>query len=239
MLQKKFVIIILLVFIFTACEDDRRVSFSDINISTENNTLVDVNIIVASGNSNAATNINSEIEKIILQALNIGNPDTITSKSIEESINNFNNEYQSFKINFPDTVAEWEAQIDGEIMFQSPEIISIAITSYNFTGGAHGSLNISLLNFNATTGNIIENKNLFKNIEEFKALAKTYFYNALEDKNTLFEATKFQLPENIAYSDEGLILLYNTYEIAPYSTGIIEFKMPYNAIESYLVFNGF
>ena len=89
--------------------------------------------------------INSEINKIVVTALHIGEPNSIPSISAEESIISFNKEYQLFKTNFPESAQLWEAQIDGEILYLSPEIICIAITTYINTGGAHGNLNISFL----------------------------------------------------------------------------------------------
>lgn len=49
-----------------------------------------------------------------------------------------------------------------------------------------------------------------------------------------FFGKDFQLPESIGFSDEGVIILYNPYEIASYSQGIIEFTIPYEEIESNL-----
>ena len=96
----------------------------------------------------------------------------------------------------------------------------------------------SFLNFNAETGNRIPNKNLFKNESDFKAAVKPYYEAALNEDDIIFEPDNFQLPANIGYNEEGIILLYNTYEIAPYSTGIIDFTIPIDKVSSLLVFKG-
>jgi hypothetical protein len=44
------------------------------------------------------------------------------------------------------------------------------------------------------------------------------------------------MPANIGYNDEGVIFLYNVYEIAPYARGIIEFTMPFETISEFLKF---
>ena len=69
-------------------------------------------------------------------------------------------------------------------------------------------------------------------------MAKTYFDASIKDKSTLFEKDNFTLPVNIGYTEEGLILAYNVYEIAPYSTGLIDFTIPYEEADDYLVFKG-
>ena len=219
------------------CSEDIKTTFSDINISTENNNIVEVNIPKALGNQEITDSINYEIEKSVIEALVFGEQSNIQLKTIEESIIAFNQEYNTFKADFPESSQIWEAQIDGEVLFQSSEIISISITSYVDTGGAHGILNISVLNFNSITGNRISNKDLFTDFDGFKAIAQTYFYQEIKENDVVFDQNKFELPTNIGYTDDGLVLLYNTYEIAPYSTGIIEFAIPFKAIESYLVFN--
>ncbi|WP_445195955.1 PdaC/SigV domain-containing protein [Tamlana sedimenti] len=226
--------------LFVACNDETKTSFSEINIPLENNNIVEINIPEAKGNKTITNHINSEISRTVSTSLHIGDPDEVVLKPIEESVEAFNTEYDSFKHDFPETNLIWEAQIDGEVIYQSPEIISIAITSYVNTGGAHGLLNITFLNFESTTGQKIQNDKLMNNLEGFKALAKTYFDKSISEKESIvFESDTFQLPANIAYSESGVVLLYNTYEIAPYSTGIIEFAIPFEEAEPFLVFNNF
>lgn len=238
MFYKKRCLAMALLFIFLSCKEEIKTSFSEINITTNDNNIVEVNIPSANGNEGVTNLINAEIEKKVMASLHIGEPDAVNSKSVEESISSFNQEFEKFKIDFPENIQLWEAQIDGEVLFQSSEIISVALTSYINTGGVHGNLTISFLNFESETGKLIPNNELFKDIEAFKKVAKTYFEDALEEKDLIYDRIDFELPANMAYNNAGLILLYNTYEIAPYSTGIIEFTIPFKDVESLLVFNG-
>ncbi|WP_298497459.1 DUF3298 and DUF4163 domain-containing protein [uncultured Algibacter sp.] len=224
---------------FFNCKEEQKLIFSDINITTKSNSIVEVNIPEIIGNETISNKINSEIQKIVITALHIGNPDEITSTSIKESIELFNSEYNTFKNDFPDSFQPWEAQIDGEVMYQTTNIISIALTSYANTGGAHGILNISFLNFDIKTGQKIENKALFNDVEAVKKIVKSYLIDNTIEKNIFLEDNEFKLPENIGYSENGIIILYNTYEVAPYVSEIIEFAVPYNSIESYLIYNSF
>ncbi len=61
--------------------------------------------------------------------------------------------------------------------------------------------------------------------------------NSDEPMEDFFFGKDFQLPETIGYGDEGLIILYNPYEIASYSQGIIEFSIPYDDVSSFLNIN--
>ncbi|WP_239970538.1 DUF3298 and DUF4163 domain-containing protein [Confluentibacter citreus] len=199
--------------------------------------MVEVIIPVATGDLSIIDNINSVVNNHVIKMLRLDPSEPVSIKTIEEGIDAFNEEYNRFDADFPDTTQDWEAQIDGEVMYQSPELISISLTSYLYTGGAHGNLTISFLNFDTKTGKLIKNSDLFKNMDEFNALANRYFENTIEDKDVLFDPQSFQLPENIGFNDEGAVLLYNAYEIAAYSEGIIEFIIPFESINALLNFN--
>ena len=130
MLKNKFFFLVFTFVLFFACKEDSTLLFTEVNITTDNNILVDINIPKAFGDSEISNNINSEISKLIISKLNIGDSETSSSKTIEESITAFNNEYRSFVSNFPESTQPWEAQIDGEVMFKSDEVISISLTFY-------------------------------------------------------------------------------------------------------------
>ncbi|GAA4233450.1 hypothetical protein GCM10022291_10420 [Postechiella marina] len=223
--------------VVSACKKDVKTTFTESDFNTEANVNVHVNIPVAAGDADIVTKINSTVKHSAIAALQIGEFQDEDINSIESAALNFTNEYKAFKTDFPDSPELWKAQIDGEVLSQSAELISVSLTSYINTGGAHGTMHISLLNFNAETGEHVENTKLFNDAEGFKKIAKTYFDNAVKDKALLDVSDSFKLPENIGFNDEGIVLLYNTFEIAPYASGIIEFMIPFDEVASYLVFN--
>ena len=223
--------------ILFSCNEEQKITFTEINISSDNNSIVEVNIPEALGNSTIADRINSEIEQTIISALHIGNRDDIISNTIKQSILNFNNEYQSFVTNFPESEAIWEAQIDGEVMYQTSEIISIALTTFTNTGGATGILNIYFLNFDSESGKRLENKQLINNLKAFKAIAEPYFKEAIANQDVFLDSLVFKLPANIGYSEDGIVLLYNIQDISPYLNDILEFAIPFDDVQELLVYN--
>jgi hypothetical protein len=237
MFKSKFLFITIAIFILHACKNDTSIVFSESNITTKNNTIVDVNIPFAEGNMDAAKKINTDINHVVAQALQIEASDLLTPITAEESISKFNEDHQAFLTDFPYSAQPWEAQIDGDVMYLSPEIISIAITSYINTGGAHGLLTIKLLNFDGLTGEQLSNSDLFLDTEAFKIGAQPYFKDAIKDEDEHFNPDSFKLPENIGYTPDGILLIYNPYEISPYSAGIIEITIPNETVESLLNFN--
>lgn len=237
---KTFSLILLFIILFSCKNEEPIISFKEISFSITNNNIVELNTLKAIGNPKIAERINTILEEEVSRSLNTYDDDNTDLRTITENINSFNKQFEIFKSDFPESKQVWEAQIDGELLFQSNEILSISITSYINTGGAHGNLNITLLNFNAETGDLIPSKALFNDLETLKKVARPYFLKSIENKEVPNNKIQgFTLPKNMALNEDGVILLYNTYEIAPYSTGIIEFTVPFEDINSLLVFNNF
>ena len=232
---KIFVYAIVISLISQTCEEEKTIAFKEVNKTTPTNNLVEINIPEATGNDEVSKAINKTISQLVITSLNTNDPDSPTPKTISEGIDSFNNEYNRFNADFPDSALAWEAQIDGELMYQSSDVISLSITTYMNTGGAHGNLNISFLNFNAQTGKQLRNEDLLEDYLAFTSLAKKYFEEEISDKKELyFEPDNFKLPENIGFNEDGVILLYNTYEVAPYATGITEIYIPWKELRNSL-----
>jgi hypothetical protein len=235
---KPFLLFFLFFLIFSCQDEAPKISFVEINHSLAGTNVVEINIPKALGSSEISEKINAALETKVISCLSTNDNNNVNTKTLKESINSFNKEFENFKNNFPNSQQLWEAQIDGEVLYQSDDIISASITSYINTGGAHGNLNITLLNFNPKTGNPIPNDKLFDDLEIFKKIVKPYFLQSIQHKDIRGVET-FTIPKNIGFKEDGIILLYNTYEIAPYSEGIIEFTVPFEKIKSCLVFDSF
>ena len=232
---QSFLLIFFISLLVASCIDDKKVHFTEINITTSENKIVEINIPQASGDKGISKKINNSLKSSIIEYLKLGDNEINKASTIEASIENFNSEYNKFKSDFPESSIEWDAQIDGEVMYHSEVVISVALTSYQNTGGAHGLLNISFLNFDVETGELITNEDLFSDFSAFKTIAEQHFNNEIaEKKDQYFEPDTFTLPENIGFDDEGLFLLYNTYEIAPYSTGLTEIHIPFTEVSMLL-----
>ncbi len=240
--MKKIVLLILVLIGIISCVKEVRLTFFETNFTKTENAVIEINIPFAEGNTDVSESINASIENFIVNTINFSE-DSFISVSLNEAATKFDSIYIAFKDDFEENSLIWEALIDGEVTYQSPEITCIAINSYLNTGGAHGNMNISFLNFNSRTGRLLQNDELIKDKIDFIKLSEIYFNLELQEKlkengfNDYFFGDSFQLPENIGFSDEGVILLYNVYEIAPYSEGITEFTIPFEEVLPYLRLN--
>ncbi|NRD22035.1 DUF4163 domain-containing protein [Winogradskyella litoriviva] len=230
----------ILVFILalTSCTSDiKPATFKTISVNEVFDAQITATYSKAEGDSELSNTINTNVENVIIETLS-----TPENKiDLKTLIQDFNTEYLKFKKNFSEeSEPVWELDIESELTYQSESVISIAISIYEFKGGAHGNDQIKFLNLDAKTGRVLDLNDIIENKEEFKTLAKSHFKKTFELENStvnmedFFFGEPFQLPENIGYSDEGLVLLYNVYEVATYDQGYIEFVIPFEELDSIL-----
>ncbi|WP_425222553.1 DUF3298 domain-containing protein [Psychroserpens sp.] len=237
--MKKTSLILILLITFFSCKKEVELEFTEQQIETSKDAEIAINIPKAEGNKAIADRINTIINNYIASQMNLSD-DSSTVLSIDDAIRQFNTDYIKFKSDFLDSEMKWEVLIDGEVTHRSPEIICIAISSYLDTGGAHGNTNVRFFNFNPETGALYKNIELVNTNKQFseviqkKLNAKLQTASDNEPMEDMFFGKDFQLPETLGYDDEGLIILYNPYEIASYSQGIIEFTIPYDVVNDFL-----
>lgn len=222
-----------------SCEKDIPLTFKEQQIETSKHAIVTINYPKAEGAPTIADRINATIENFLANEINMSEAPE-NDLSLSDAVINFDNEYKTFKDDFSDTTQQWEALIESEVNYLSENVICVTVNSYLDTGGAHGNSHVAFLSFDKKTGQLLKTEDIIKDEEAFKALIMPYFEKAtraLSEENTvedLFFGEEFQLPENIGYGEEGIILLYNVYEIASYSQGITEFSIPYETVQPYL-----
>jgi len=231
--MKKFVVLFIFLCLFFSCAVSSPLIFTEINKLYENNAVIELNIPNAEGNTEQSKAINKVIENHIANMLVFLEQPSDTLQ-LDFAIKSFDSEYKSFKEGFGESAMVWDASFDGEVTYQSPELISIAINSYVNSGGAHGNSNITFFNFDAN-GKLLSLDDLFTNENELTAKVKPYFDEETEGStiNYFFDES-FHLPANIGFNDEGVIFFYNVYEIASYADGVTEFTVPYIDLEPYL-----
>ncbi|WP_298900836.1 DUF3298 and DUF4163 domain-containing protein [uncultured Psychroserpens sp.] len=239
--MKKTALFLYILTLVCSCTKEAKLNFTEQHIETSEVAEISIVYPKAEGSKNLIDNINSPIEDYIVNQINFSE-DAQTKLSIDDAVAKFNYEFKNFKNDFPDSAQQWEALIGGEVTYQSPEIITIAINSYLDTGGAHGNTNVRFFNFDPQTGRLLTKKDLISNLSAFSKEVKRRLAEEMKtednpDFEDLFFGKDFELPESLGYSDEGLIILYNPYEIASYAQGIIEFTIPFETIDSYLKLN--
>lgn len=233
--------LILFISINFSCKNEVKLYFDEITIIDEVETTIEINIPIAKGKTEAAKQINASITQFVNMALNIEAVSS-TKTSTEESIKAFKKAYKDFKIQIGKTLytnlPPWEVLIDGEVIYKSETLACIAMNSSINTGGAHSNLVFKFYNFDVKTGQELETKDLINNISAFTALAKKYYnkelLSASNQRIDAFKSDTFKLPKNLGFSEDGVIVFYDTFNSA--ANNVIEFTIPYTVANNYLNF---
>lgn len=166
-----------------------------------------------------------------------------SGKTYEEIMTAFINSYDQLKEEYTDERPGWEAKIDAKVDYSSEKILNIKLNNYMFTGGAHGYEGKRSLIFDKNTGKSLERNDFLKDTVNFKILAEQKFREKfkvpagkpINSTGLMFIKDVFELPQTFFFTDKGLLLYYNTYEIAAYVEGPKELLIPYNEVEKYLL----
>ncbi len=168
------------------------------------------------------------------------------AKSMAAAADSFLNEYINYRKEFPDGPAGYEWDQTLTVTYQDKDIICFKHLNYAYTGGAHGMETILFHNlfqsdYKQITLKDILNKGyetpltkigeeIFRKNEGLKPTDKldTYF----------FENQKFVLNNNFLITPEGLLFLYNPYEIKAYAYGKTELLIPYSAMKHLIAAEG-
>ncbi len=191
--------------------------------------------IAIEGNAEVIQIINDSIMFHLCQSISpfAESPEQV-SLNLEEAAATFIGEYQYFISEEPEYEIGWALETNGQVLYQSPKYISIELSNYSFTGGAHPNSYTTYLNFDAKTGAKIDPVELVSDVKRLMQLAEARFKEAREmpaDANLIEEGFfwdgAFVLPQNIAIVENGLQFYYNPYEVAAYVMGPTEFVVTY------------
>lgn len=239
---KKISFLLVFALVITSCNKDTKLKFEPQIFEEFDGAAIAINYPKAIGTKAVAEKINQHIEHVIANEMNMAETSE-NNISVAEAISEFDKEYKTFKKDFQDSSQKWEVTINGEVVYESTEVICVSLQSYIDTGGAHGNGRVTFLNFNPETGAILNQNDIISNTAQFKKIAEKAFKEQTKPKDVnetmedFFFGEGFQLPSTMGFTEDGLVLLYNNYEIASYAQGITEILLPYNQIKEVLKIN--
>lgn len=245
--MKNYIFFASVLFLFISCE--KELTFE--NQSFEKKTTlackdkcpyINVRVPIAKDVPIVADSINKKVFSVLKEIVYFGEK-PYSATDYNGLVTSFIESYEKLQKDFPGDSFGWEAQIDGEVKYSSENIINIEIKHYTYTGGAHGYQGMRSLLFDPKTGKIITQNQLFKDRNAFKTFVEKKFrtkYNIPESGSInatgfMFEGDTFQLPQNLFYTDKGLLLFYNPYEVASYADGTKELLLSYKEVNEYLL----
>lgn len=140
------------------------------------------------------------------------------------------------KKNYP--IHKYEGDLSYTVTYNKDCAISLYFDGYEFTGGAHGFTHRCADTWNLEKGECSKLEDFFiqNGAAEEYILDNINQYIAgqmAENGGVYFEdyivnTKKYFNPENFYITQAGVVIFYEQYEIAPYSSGIKEFLMRYS-----------
>ncbi|SDE71430.1 DUF3298 and DUF4163 domain-containing protein [Cellulophaga baltica] len=225
------------------CKKKDELTLAPLNYKSENCAdcpEVLIEIFEFKDDTDLSKNINASLKKEVINELLYD--DEVKVATVEEAISSFKEGYLDLKKMYPEETLSWEATIKGDIIFENKDILTIKLETYIFTGGAHGYSATRLLNFDKKKGDQLENWQLIKDKDRFTHLAEIKFKiqedipqnGYINSTGFMFENDIFYLPNNMGFTEKGLLLIYNQYEVASYADGPIKLVLPYDEIKNYI-----
>jgi len=187
-----------------------------------------------------------KVEDSLLNKINTSVKEVVLKKQIEfldYSYNSFDMKLRGAQTDY------WVLSNKYEVFNDSKNIISILFEFEYLAGGAHQrkdieSLNIQISPFKIlTTHDIVRQTKMQNLLEKLCSLSRKYLITqnsknimSLAEKQWIFEGTIPNMDNynNIVFSEEGLLLVFPTYQVGSYSKGTIKINISkqevYNAI---------
>lgn len=124
----------------------------------------------------------------------------------------------------------YEVYRNFEITFNSERIISLYADEYIYTGGAHGSTTRSSQTWNLLYGKMVPLEYFFRDPYFILNILKQINYQISQNPEIYFENTCNLVletfnPKNYYITPSSIVIYFQQYDIAPYSSGIRTFTI--------------
>lgn len=135
----------------------------------------------------------------------------------------------------PDLGVPYELETTYSTTRSTPSVLSIVWKTASYTGGAHGNLEITCLNYDLRTGRRLDLADLFKYPEKAlqlmsswsqKELARSLGEDTDEDMIRDGVAPDLRNFANLTLTPQGLRIEFQPYQVAPWAAGPQRVDMP-------------
>lgn len=184
------------------------------------------------------TSLNRFIQKKIDQYVSMGNP-MAEGWRMDSIAADFIRGYESFQKEnegFEPGIWFYHANVNVETAVDT--LISLSVKDEYYTGGAHGGTNTYFININPTTKEDFTLDNYFKpgyrealtrfGEESFRKERGLGPDESLNENGFEFPQDVFRLNDNYGFTKDGIVFVFNSYEIAPYVYGPTHFLIRYD-----------
>lgn len=242
--------LLLVGFLISSCSFNTPLKFEELNISAENIESclssncpnIQIQFLKASGTDQKSKKVNGYIEEALSSIIAFNEDELKNISNLNDAVQFFIDDFKKFETDFGNNYVSYEIDTFMQVFYQSPKFVSIELNYFIFTGGAHGFNGTRFLNFDAKSGQLLSENELFNQLDSLLEICEAKFRSTFlipEDRSInatgfWFEKDRFHFPESVGFTETEMILHYNQYEIASYAEGPVILTIPLEEIAQYL-----
>jgi len=152
-----------------------------------------------------------------------------------EWVREFLDDYRQFKEESPQAVGGWFLERGVHVVRNDTQVVALVFRESSYLGGAHSNSAVEILNLDARSGELLTLTGLVRPGTEagLQAVVEARVRAAMElppgtslSRGGFFDDV-LALPQNALLAEEGILLEYNPYEVAPFAMGAIRVTLPW------------
>lgn len=194
--------------------------------------------LAGGANAAAITAINDSLRSLALSGLEV-NPQLSLEQGFDTAATNLFNDLKEHIKMSPDWPGSYTREVTGKAAWQSPKYASFEMTTYGFTGGAHGSFAAVLGTYDLATGKSVNLTDVVRDTAALVPMLEKAFVEAKKEgpddtvklADLLFPEFK-QLPvsTNFCLVQSGVRFFYNPYEVAAWAIGSTDITLTWEQL---------
>lgn len=170
--------------------------------------------------------------------------------TVKSLVDKANDDYKKFLLDMSDedikslpSEMKLDHQFDYDVVLANDDLVSLTLTNYVFEGGAHGSTDISSLNYDLKNNRELKladifepNSNYLKIIADYSIADLKPRIGEMSDEEWLKKGAEAN-EENYAtwnLTKKGLMITFNAYQVAAYAAGPQTVIVPYDKLKPVL-----
>ncbi len=165
------------------------------------------------------------------------------NNTIKRDIDNFYNYFLEYRKHYiPKGRPGFQGNVSYVIEMNEKDLLSLSITYYEYTGGAHGISEQIGYTFELSSGNRLFLKDLFKTDYPYNDILKEQVVQEIDQNSSdYFQDAKDHVLENdfsfgsFYLKPNNLVVYFGVYDIAPYYLGSPEFIIPKEILSEGLI----
>lgn len=119
----------------------------------------------------------------------------------------------------------YEFTVRNEVFTATEKYVSLLLSVYVYTGGAHGAHDLYAFNFDVRNGKFLENSALLSYLQA-PAIDKAIADNFTNPEGCFNEAPALENATAVNFTADSFVFSYKHYVLGPYSCGMGRVKVP-------------